>query len=81
MVLQRFCVGLDILYGEVATGHRPTGRPMMRFKDICKRYMHEADTDMDSNSWALIATNHRCWRHTLFARELEGARRRGAASS
>ena len=27
----------DILYDELATGKRPTGRPQLRFKDICKR--------------------------------------------
>ena len=27
----------DILYGELATGTRPTGRPVLRYKDVCKR--------------------------------------------
>ena len=27
----------DILYGELATGTRPTGRPALRYKDVCKR--------------------------------------------
>ena len=27
----------DFLYGELATGKRPTGRPQLRFKDVCKR--------------------------------------------
>lgn len=27
----------DILYGELATGSRPTGRPALRYKDVCKR--------------------------------------------
>ena len=27
----------DLLYGELATGKRPTGRPQLRFKDVCKR--------------------------------------------
>ena len=26
----------DLLYGELATGKRPTGRPQLCFKDICK---------------------------------------------
>ncbi|KAL8593996.1 hypothetical protein ACOMHN_028982 [Nucella lapillus] len=25
----------DILYGELATGSRPTGRPALRYKDVC----------------------------------------------
>ena len=27
----------DILYGELATGTRPTGRPALRYRDVCKR--------------------------------------------
>ena len=27
----------DNLYGELSTGKRPTGRPQLPFKDICKR--------------------------------------------
>ena len=29
----------DILYGELATGSRPAGRPVLRYKDVCKRDM------------------------------------------
>ena len=29
----------DILYVELATGSRPAGRPVLRYKDICKRDM------------------------------------------
>ena len=63
------CVGLDIcaawmmdaspktliLYGELASRQRPIGRPMLRFKNACKRDMKL--TDMDPNSWELIATS------------------------
>ena len=27
----------DIMYGELTTGTRPTGRPTLRYKDVCKR--------------------------------------------
>ena len=27
----------DIMYGELATGTRPTGQPTLRYKDVCKR--------------------------------------------
>ena len=27
----------ELLYGELATGKRPTGRPQLRFKDVCKQ--------------------------------------------
>ena len=26
----------DVLHGELATGPRPAGRPVLHFKDICK---------------------------------------------
>merc|ERR1711893_380912 len=40
----------DILYGELATGTRQTGRPFLRFKDVCKRDLklgniHPADLE------------------------------------
>ena len=27
----------DLIFGELATGGRPTGRPTPRYKDVCKR--------------------------------------------
>jgi hypothetical protein len=27
----------DILYGELATGTRPTARPALHYKDVCKK--------------------------------------------
>ena len=39
----------------LTTGHHPTGRPMLRFKDVCKQDMKL--TDMDPNSWEFVATN------------------------
>ena len=27
----------DVLYRELATGHRPAGRPALHFKDVCKQ--------------------------------------------
>ena len=32
----------DILYGELATGTRPIGRPILCFKDVCKRDQRQA---------------------------------------
>ena len=29
----------DVLYGELTSGSRPVGRPMLRYKDVCKRDM------------------------------------------
>ena len=27
----------DLLYGDLSQGTRPTGRPKLRYKDVCKR--------------------------------------------
>ena len=51
----------DILYGELATGTRQTGRPFLRFKDVCKRDLklgniHPADLESmaaDRDTWRL----------------------------
>ena len=59
----------DILYGQLALGRRPAGRPMLRFKDVCKRDMKL--TDIDPNRWELAAADRGCWRHTVH----EGVRR------
>ncbi len=53
----------DLLYGELAMGHHPKGCPMLRFKDVCKRDMKL--TDIDPNSWELVATNCWHWRHVV----------------
>ena len=33
--MQHSRIPKDILYGELATGYRPAGRPMLRFRDVC----------------------------------------------
>ena len=56
----------DLLYSELATGHHPTGRPMLQFKDHCKRDMKLIVIDPlthSPSSWELIATNCGCCRH------------------
>ena len=35
----------DILYGELALGRRTTGRPHLRYKDVCIRDMKAVDID------------------------------------
>ncbi len=50
-----------IMYGELASGTRPTGRPALRYKDVCKRdlkagSLHPADLEAataDRVSWRL----------------------------
>ena len=51
----------DLLYGELATGKRPTGRPQLRFKDVCKRDLQALGINTDS--WEVTATDD--WRHTV----------------
>lgn len=50
----------DILYGELATGTRPTGRPALRYKDVCKRDLKSCNINpadlktviSDRNNWS-----------------------------
>ena len=53
----------DLLYGELAKGNRPAGRPMLRYKDVCKRDMKL--TEIDPNSWELLASDRGCWRRAV----------------
>ena len=39
----------DILYDELALGRRTTGRPHLRYKDVCVRDMKAVD--IDTMSW------------------------------
>lgn len=43
----------DLLYGELSTGKRPTGRPQRRFKDVCKRGLKA--TNRNPNTWDMVA--------------------------
>ena len=43
----------DTLYGELETGTRPTGRPHLRFNDVCKRDIKPSSitpTDLESTA-------------------------------
>ena len=53
----------DLLYGELATGNRPTGRPQLRFKDVCKQDLQALGINPDS--WEVTATDRDAWRHTV----------------
>jgi len=52
----------DLLYGELATGKRPTGRPQLRFKDVCKRDLQALD--ITQTLWEVTATDRAAWRHS-----------------
>jgi methionyl-tRNA synthetase len=49
----------DILNGELATGSRPTGRPALRYNDVCKKDLKSCNinpadfetTSSDRSSW------------------------------
>ena len=53
----------DLLYGQLSTGTRRTGRPMLRFKDVCKRDLKAYNIDPDS--WEAAADDRDCWRHMV----------------
>ena len=53
----------DLLYGELATGKKPTGRPQLRFKDVCKQDLQAFGINTDS--WEVTAPDRDAWRHTV----------------
>ena len=52
-----------MLYGELATGTRPVGRPLLRFKDVCKRDMKASD--INPSTWEAMAADRSNWRLTV----------------
>ncbi|XP_048583704.1 uncharacterized protein LOC125563054 [Nematostella vectensis] len=78
----------DLLYGELAHGSRPVGRPKLRFKDSCKRDMLAIGLDVDN--WEKLAEDRSRWRSECAAalnsgelelkREAEERRQRRKAS-
>ncbi len=53
----------DLLYSELEEGTRPTGRPKLRFKDVCKRDLKLCD--ISSDQWESIADDRAAWRHAV----------------
>ena len=53
----------NMLYGQLATGSRRTGRPLLRFKDACKRDMRGCPINTDG--WEQLASNRPKWRQTV----------------
>ena len=53
----------DLLYGELATEKRPTGRPQLRFKDVCKRDLQALGINTDF--WEVTATYRDAWRQAV----------------
>ena len=53
----------DILYCQLAAGHRQVGRPTLPFSDVCKRDMRT--TGIDHNKWEAAAEDRATWRSTV----------------
>ena len=53
----------DILYGELALGRIITGRPHLRYKDVCVRDMKAVDND--TMFWEDLAADRTKWRSAL----------------
>ena len=53
----------DLLYGELASGKRSTGRPHLRFKDVCKRDMKAME--METNGWETLAADRASWKQAV----------------
>ena len=52
----------DILYGELATGSRPTGRPTLRYKDVLKRDLKAGG--IAPAGFEMLAADRSGWRYT-----------------
>ncbi|XP_050707118.1 uncharacterized protein LOC126992423 [Eriocheir sinensis] len=53
----------DLLYGELTEGTRPTGRPKLRYKDVCKRDLKALHINTDS--WEDTASERSAWRQAI----------------
>ena len=53
----------DVLYGELAQGKRPTGRPYLRYKDVCKRDLKALDMSLET--WQDTPKDCPVWRKTV----------------
>lgn len=55
----------DILYGELATGSRPTGRPSLRYKDVLKRDLKAGG--IAPAGFEALAADRSGWRSTTMS--------------
>ena len=53
----------DLRYGELVQGKRPTGRPLLRYKDVCKRDLKALEIDL--NRWETLASDRSAWRQAV----------------
>ena len=62
------------MYGELATGCHPIGRPGLRFKDVCKSDLKL--TGIDTESWEALALDRDGWRHAVSSGVKRGEEKR-----
>ena len=55
-----------LLFGELATGLRKRGRPCLRYKDVCKRDMLQAN--IDPKTWESLAEERTLLRSKVLER-------------
>ena len=53
----------DLLHGELVQGNRPTGRPQLRYKDICEQNLKALGIDL--NRWETLPSEHSAWRQAV----------------
>ena len=53
----------DLLYGKLAEGKRPTARPQLRYKKVCKRDLKALDVDL--TTWEAVVSDWTTWRQTV----------------
>ena len=53
----------DLLYGQLAQGKRWSGRPFLRYKEVCKGEMKAAKISVDN--WESVAVDRIKWRVTV----------------
>ena len=63
----------DLLYGELACGKRTTGRPHLRYRDVCKRDMKALDINI--TSWETLASDRTRWRNTIHQHLVTGEKK------
>ncbi len=74
----------DIMYGELTSGTRPTGKPALRYKDVCKRDLKAGS--LNPADLEAATTDHVSWRLAVRTsvklsegRERTSGKRRGSA--
>ena len=61
----RILKDIHVLYGELATGSRPAGRPVLRYKDVCKQDMKTGN--INPADWEATTADRSSWRLTVKA--------------